>query len=145
MDLEWSSRREALQKTFASFSTPEERYNYLLELGKNLPTLPIGSHTPSNLVQGCQSLLYLQTTLIEGRLFFAAYSEALISKGLAALLIELYNGLSPQTLLLNPPSFLESLGLFASLSPARSNGLAQMYLRMKQEALKNLVALANIS
>jgi cysteine desulfuration protein SufE len=140
MDLEWVSRKEALEKIFRSFATPEERYSYLLELGKTLPLLSIEACIPSALVDGCQSLLYLQATLTQGRLYFAARSESLFSKGLASLLIGLYGGLPPQTILLYPPSFLEPLGVFASLSPGRSNGLAQMYLRMKQEALKNLIA-----
>jgi cysteine desulfuration protein SufE len=90
-------------------------------------------------VPGCQSVLYLHTHFQDGKLFFAAHSEALISAGLAALLIAIYTDSSPETILLNPPVFLQEIGLLASLSPSRSNGFASIYHRMRQEAMKKIV------
>jgi len=129
---------DAIRKAFSSLKTPEERYNFLIDLGRKLPDYPDALKTPENLVPGCQSLLYLATTLRDGKMHFQAHSDALISKGLAALLIWAYDGCSPQDVLKNPPVFLQELGIFASLSPSRSNGLAQIYRRMQQEAVKNL-------
>src|SRR3989344_3411241 len=135
MTINFSKRVDAIKERFAAVSKPEERYDYLMELGRKLPAYPNELRTPERIVQGCQSILYLAAWLEGGWLHFAADSEALISKGLAALLIEAYSGLSPEEILLNPPVFLKELGLFASLSPNRSNGLLHIYLRMKQEAL----------
>jgi len=129
---------DEIRKAFSSLKTPEERYNFLIDLGRKLPTYPDALKIPENLVPGCQSLLYLATTLRDGKMHFQAHSDALISKGLAALLLWAYDGCSPEELLKNPPSFLQELGIFASLSPSRSNGLAQIYRRMQQEAVKNL-------
>ncbi len=135
---QFQDRVARLKKSFGSLGTPEERYTYLMELGKGLGAFPAALRSPERIVPGCQSVLYLDVTLKDGVLEFAATSEALISKGLAALLIAVYGSLPPEAVLLNPPSFLEELGIFASLSPSRSNGLAQIYLRMQQEALKAL-------
>ena len=129
---------DEIRKAFSSLKTPEERYNFLIDLGRKLSTYPDALKIPEHLVPGCQSLLYLATTLRDGKLHFQAHSDALISKGLAALLIWAYNGFSPEDLLKNPPTFLQELGIVASLSPSRSNGLAQIYLRMQQDAVKNL-------
>jgi cysteine desulfuration protein SufE len=127
-----------IRQAFSSFKTAEERYNYLMDLGKRLPPYPIDLRTDDRLIPGCQSQLWLSTTLTDGKLFFNAHSDALISKGLAALLIWAYNGRTPEELLRNPPTFLQELGIFASLSPTRSNGLAQVYVRMQKEAVKYL-------
>lgn len=92
-----------------------------------------------NQVIGCQSVVYLHSYLQEGKLYFIASSEALISAGLAALLLEVYNGLPPELLLQHRPTFLNELGIYATLSPGRSNGLSSMFLRMQKEALKSLL------
>ncbi|PIS03252.1 MAG: SufE [Chlamydiae bacterium CG10_big_fil_rev_8_21_14_0_10_42_34] len=129
-----------IKNKFAALST-EERYHLLMEMGRKLPPFPEDFKTPDRIVSGCQSVLYLNTSIIEGKLFFDAHTDALISAGLAALLISVYSGQSAESILKNPPSFITELGLDASLSPSRSNGLAQIHLRMKQEALKALVSL----
>lgn len=139
MTKNFSTRIDSIKQRFAAFSSPEDRYAHLMELGRTLPAYPIDFRTPEHVVPGCQSILYLEARLKNGNLYFWADSEALISKGLAALLIAAYSGLPPEEILRNPPAFLQEIGLFASLSPNRSNGLAHIYLRMKQEALKSLV------
>ncbi len=131
---------EELKKKFAALS-PELRYQALIEMGKRLPAFPKELKTEDRIVQGCQSLLYLQATVEEGKCFFEAEADALISKGLAALLIAVYSGEEPETILKCPPNFIGELGIGASLSPSRSNGLSQIYLRMKQEALKTFLSL----
>ncbi len=129
-----------IKETLLSLAEPEDRYAYLIELGRKAPLYPKELQTPEHIVSGCQSVLYLHTTTQGDKLFFKAHSEALISAGLAALLIAVYNDSTAQTILLNPPLFLQEIGLLASLSPNRSNGLASIYMRMKQEAMKSLVA-----
>ena len=110
-----------------------------MELGKSLPPLAQEHKTEGKLVRGCQSRLYLHAELRNGNMFFSAEADALISAGLAALLIEVYNGEAPETVLKRPPDFLQELGIESSLSPNRSNGLSHIHLRMKQESLKFLL------
>ncbi len=127
-----------IKKNFAPLST-EERYHFLMELGRRLPPFPNSLKTADRIVPGCQSTLYLHATLKEGCMVFEACADALISAGLAALLIAVYSGETPETVLKCPPDFIAELGLATSLSLNRSNGLAHIHLRMKQEALKSLV------
>lgn len=121
-----------IKKIFAQLSA-DERYQRLMQMGRRLPPFPDALKTPANLVAGCQSTLYLHSDLRDGKIFFQAHADALISSGLAALLIFVYSGEPPQTALLHPPAFLSDLSL--SLTPARSNGLFHIHLRMKQLAL----------
>ena len=129
-------KQRMIKNHFISCSTSEEKYIKLIELGKLLEPFEEGWKTGANIVQGCQSILYLHTTVQEGKIFFKAYSEALISAGLAFLLIGVYNEESPEVVLKCSPSFIKELGLDLALSPGRSNGSASMYLRMQQEAIK---------
>ncbi len=129
-------KEQQLKEIFAACPTSEAKYQKIIELGKNLPPFDPAQMVPENIVQGCQSTMHLHTYLFESKLFFNAHSEALISKGLAALLIFVYSGEPPETILKVPADYLQELGIYASLSPGRSNGLSSMYLRMKQEALK---------
>lgn len=124
----------ALRERFEKLSN-EERYDTLIQMGRSLTSLPESEKTPQNIVSGCQSTLYLSATSEHNRLYFKAHSDALISSGLAALLIELYSGELPETILTKPPTVIEELGISSSLSLNRSNGLAQIHLRMKQLAL----------
>lgn len=125
-----------LKKEFLSLSTPEKKYQKLMELGRTLAPYPEEEKTAAHLVKGCQSQLYLYATLQEGKVYFKASSDALISAGLAALLISVYSGLSPIEILKCPPTFIQELGLSTTLSLSRSNGLAHIHLKMKQEALR---------
>ncbi len=134
------AKQAQLKKLFRPLTTSEQKYQQIIELGKSLPSYPEEAKLPDKLVKGCQSLMYLNSSLsAEGKVIFEADSEALISKGLAALLIRIYSDERPEVILTCPPSLLDELGIYASLSPSRSNGLAGLYLRMKQEALKFLI------
>lgn len=126
---------EKLEKIFSDL-TQEAKYAALIELGKTLSPPPLSS---GSLVPGCQSRLYLYAEFLEGKVFFRATADALISAGLAALLIAVYSGETPETILTFPPDFLKKLQIENALSPNRSNGLYQIHLRMKQEALQFLV------
>ena len=128
-----------IENKFCQFKPGDERYNALIELGRTLPPYPPELKTPDKRVAGCQSILYLHATLKDGKVFFQTSSDALISLGLAALLLSVYNGETPQTILTCPPDFIKNLGIAASLSPNRSNGLSQIHLRMKQLTLPFLL------
>lgn len=142
MSKSFQEKVDAIKKTFDVLSSPEEKYHALIKLGSRLPPFPAQFKTPRNLVQGCQSNLYLHSYIEGDRLFFLVASDALISAGLAALLVAVYNGETPEEILKNPPDFLTTLGIHASLSPNRSNGLSHIHLRMKQEAVKFLLPAA---
>jgi cysteine desulfuration protein SufE len=131
-------RTESLKKLFASSITDEAKYTKIIELGSTLISMKPHDLTEENLVTGCQSLLYLKAYSQNDQLLFEAHSDALISKGLTALLIHVYSGLTPYVIVKNPPTFLSELNLLKSLSPSRSNGVAAVYLKMQQLAIKNL-------
>jgi len=139
----FQKKSDAIKKFFIQFSTAEDRYNALIDRGRKLPLFPTDQKISQNLVSGCQSNLYLISRMVDGLVYFEAASDALISAGLAAILISVYTGESPATILKTPPQFLFDLGIHASLSPNRSNGLANIHLRMKQDALNFLVLLNN--
>jgi len=129
------SNHESLKKLFTSCKTPEERYELIIDFGQKLTLMPTQLKNEDNLVPGCQSKLYLSYTFEEGLLYFKADSDALISKGLAALLLYLYNGTSPEYLLRNPPHIITEL----SLSPTRATGVGSLYTKMQKIALQHLV------
>jgi cysteine desulfuration protein SufE len=132
-------KQEAIKAIFNACSTPEARYQKIIELGRQLPAFNPSARIPANLVPGCQSVMYLEVTLQGDKVFLNADSDALISKGLAALLIAVYSEETPDTIAHCPPSFIKDIGLHNALSPARSNGLASLYHKMRQEALKYLI------
>jgi cysteine desulfuration protein SufE len=133
-------KQDKIVELFSSCPTPQLKYEKIIELGRNLTPYPIEFKTAEHLVKGCQSQMYLHASLVDGKMHFQVYSEALISAGLAALLLAVYQNEPPESLLSCPPRFLEELGIHESLSPGRSNGLSSLFLRMKQESLKFLVA-----
>jgi len=126
---------------FSSLSSREALYSEMIAWGKKLPPFDPTWKTEKNLVVGCQSKTYLHSTCKGNRVFFSASSDALISAGLAALLIAVYSEEPPETILLSPPLFLEELGIPSLLTPGRVNGLASLYLKMKQEAVYHLTQL----
>lgn len=133
-------KKQLLLKTlFNDCLCEEAKYKKIIELGRQQPQLDPCYKVPENIVKGCQSTMYLHSQCHEEGVIFAASSDALISSGLAALLIQVYSGETPETILKCPPHFLEDLGVNASLTPSRANGLYSIHLKMKQEALKFLM------
>lgn len=133
------AKQKQLELLFASLLTSEQKYQKIIELGQCLPPFPNEHKLPENLVKGCQSQMHLYAQFSSnGKILFTADSDALISRGLAALLLAIYSGESPEVVLTCPPSCLDTIGIQSSLSPNRSNGLASLHLRMKKEALKLL-------
>ena len=138
MNEEFEKKCLEIKEKFAPLS-PELRMQELIRMGRNLPLFPKEWKTEERKVEGCQSALYLAIRVQNGNCFFDADGDALISKGLAALMIAVYSGETAETILKCPPLFIEELGIGANLSPHRSNGLAQIHLKMKRDALKTLL------
>ncbi|MBB64031.1 MAG: SufE [Waddliaceae bacterium] len=134
------TKQNELIELFAECRNAEDTYQKIMDLGKSLPDLEQTWKTENYRVQGCQSLMYLHSYLNEnGKVIFEGYSDALISSGLAAIMIKVYSEESPETILQCEPEFLDKLGIRTSLSPNRANGLASLHLRMKQEALRLMI------
>ncbi|GAB5411639.1 MAG: SufE family protein [Chlamydiales bacterium] len=134
----FDTKQQQIRGLFTSLTTPEAKYEKIIQLGRELPDIENHLKIPKNLVPGCQSQMFLTTRSEKGVLFFQAWSDALISAGLAYLLIATYSGFSPEIILKEPPKFLEELELFSVLSPTRSNGLKSLHLKMQQKAIQHL-------
>ena len=120
---------------FSGFDDWLDRYQLLIDLGGEQEPLPEEYKTDSNLIEGCQSRVWLQADLVDGRVVFCAESDALIVKGLVSLLVKVYSGHTPDEILVAEPYFVEAIGLKEHLSPTRSNGLLAMIKQMKLYAL----------
>lgn len=127
-----------VKELFSTCCTPEDRYKKILELANSLPEFDPAQKLSCNLVEGCQSLMYVYIFFQNGRLHFTAFSEALISKGLAALLYLVYNGQPAELVLKTPPLFLKDLHILPSLSPSRANGVASLFSKLQKASLKFL-------
>jgi cysteine desulfuration protein SufE len=132
-------KQEEIKKIFSTNKESDEKYHKIIELGRLLPKMDGIFKTEENIVKGCQSVMYLRSHLNDGKLAFEADSDALISLGLAAILIFIYSDETPETVLKCPPNCLEELGLSSALSPNRANGLYSIHLKMKQDALRLLL------
>jgi cysteine desulfuration protein SufE len=120
-----AAERELVEE-FQFFDNWMDRYEYLIELGRKLPTMPEELRTDAALLKGCQSRVWLQTTVKGDRLEFLANSDSAIVAGLIAVLMRVYNGRRASEILATPPAFVQAIGLDAHLSPTRSNGLRAM-------------------
>jgi len=133
-----SSQQLSIQQTqdrivreFNLFQDWTDRYEHIINLGKKLPTLDQQHRTEDNKVHGCQSQVWLHASSEDGLVRFQADSDALIVKGLIALLLRVYNGRTPSEILLTEPTFITSIGLDRHLSPTRANGLGAMLKKIK--------------
>lgn len=120
---------------FCDFDDWLDRYQLLIDLGSEQEPLPVECKTDNNLIEGCQSRVWLQADYVEGKVHFRAESDALIVKGIVSLLIKVYSDRTPDEILDNEPYFVEAIGLKEHLSPTRSNGLVAMIKQMKLYAL----------
>ena len=108
-----------------------DKYNYLIELGKNLPMIDEKYKVNNNLINGCQSKVWLHAEMKEGKIIFTADSDAIITKGLVSLLIRILSGRTPDEIIEAKLDLLDGTGLKEHLSPTRSNGLLSMIKQMK--------------
>ena len=120
---------------FADFDDWMDKYALLIDLGNSLPPLEEKYKTESNLIQGCQSRVWLQADYVDGKILFKGESDAVIVKGIVSLLISILSDHTPQEILDADLYFIEKIGLKEHLSPTRSNGLVAMVKQMRMYAL----------
>ena len=127
--------QDSIIEEFSDFEDWLDRYQLLIDLGGDHEPLPEEYKTDNNLIEGCQSRVWLQADLVDGKVQFRAESDALIVKGIVSLLIKVYSGHTPDEILEVEPYFVEAIGLKEHLSPTRSNGLLAMIKQMRLYAL----------
>jgi cysteine desulfuration protein SufE len=131
---------EAKQSVIDDFSMYDEwldKYEYLIDLGKSLEVYPESEKTEDKLIKGCQSRVWLDWRLEDGKLYFKADSDAIITKGIISLLISVYSGRTPQEIAADDFGFINLIGLKENLSPTRANGLVSMIDTIRAVALEN--------
>lgn len=129
-------KQAAIEQFFNDCLSPDEKYQKIIALGKDLSPYPENHKTSDKIVSGCQSIMYLHTYFEAEKMRFLAHSDALISAGLAALLLLAYDKEEPEVVLKCPPYFLDKIGIQSTISPGRSNGLANLFLKMKQQSVQ---------
>jgi cysteine desulfuration protein SufE len=127
-------QREILDE-FSVYEDWMDKYGYLIELGNNLPALPASEKTDEHLIRGCQSRVWFVAELQDDKIYFRGESDAVIVKGLVALLLRVVSGRTPAELLGSEMHFIDDLGLRQHLSPTRSNGLLAMVKQIKLYAV----------
>ena len=123
---------------FAMFDDWMQKYEYIIELGKDLPQIEQENKKNQNLIEGCQSRVWLDSSFKNGKMVYCADSDAIITKGIISLLIQILSYETPVDIVKSDLFFIDKIGLQEHLSPTRANGLLSMVNRMKQEALKHI-------
>ena len=131
----YSITSDDILETLGFFDSWEDRYKYIIDLGRELPSLPETLHTEDRLVRGCQSQVWIDTEMKDGRLQLAVDSDAFIVKGLLAVILAAYNNRTPAEILtFDTDAYFEQLDLLGHLSPTRGNGLRAMVQRIREIA-----------
>lgn len=120
---------------FADIDDWMDRYGYIIDLGNTLPAIDEKYRTPNHLIEGCQSRVWLNAELVDGKVVYTADSDAIIVKGIISLLIDVLSGHTPDEILQSRLRFIDEIGLSSHLSPTRSNGLLAMVKQMRLYAL----------
>ena len=120
---------------FKVFDDWMDKYNYIIEMGKDLPKIDDKFKVDNNLIPGCQSRVWLHSNYIDGKVYFYADSDAVITKGIINLLIRVLSGQTPDEIIDSKLEFIDEIGLKEHLSPTRSNGLTSMIKQIKLYAL----------
>lgn len=131
-----TEKEQAIIDEFSMFDEWLEKYEYIIELGKDLPLIEEQYKTNENLINGCQSKVWLHSEKKDGKMYFTADSDAIITKGIIGILIRVVNGETPEVVAKFNFEFIKEIGLQEHLSPTRSNGLLSMVKEMKLAALK---------
>lgn len=129
------SIQEAIIEEFSIFDEWLDKYDYLIELSDSLPAIAAEHRTDEYVIKGCQSRVWVDARIEDGKIYYSADSDAIITKGIIALLIRVMNGRTPQEILDMELYFIDAIGLGDNLSPTRSNGLLSMIKQMKMYAL----------
>ena len=127
--------QEDIVEDFAMFDDWMQKYEYLIDLGKELPPIKEQYKTEDNLIKGCQSRVWLHAQHTEGKIIYTADSDAIMTKGIVAILINVLSGQSPKEIANSKLDFINKIGLKEQLSPTRANGLVSMIKQMKIYAL----------
>ncbi len=131
-------KQQQIIDEFSLYDDWLDKYEYLIDLGKSLEGLDESKKTGDRLIKGCQSRVWLDTEYAGGVLNFSADSDALITRGIISLLVEVYSGCTPREILDDDFSFLDELGLKENLSPTRAGGLASMIQTIRSKAQENV-------
>ena len=126
--------QDAIIEEFAMFDDWLDKYDYIISLSDSLPEIDPQKRTDKYLIEGCQSRVWVSSELKDGKMFYSADSDAIITKGIIALLISVMNGRSPEEAANIDLYFIDAIGLGENLSPTRSNGLRAMIAQMKLDA-----------
>lgn len=127
--------QEQIVEEFSIFDDWLDKYDYLISLADTLPAIAPEHRTEQYAIQGCQSRVWVDARMEEGRVYYTADSDAIITKGIIALLVRVLNGRTPQEILSTKLDFIDAIGLAANLSPTRANGLLAMIKQMRLYAL----------
>ena len=127
--------QEEIIEEFGMFDDWMQKYEYLIDLGKEMPSINSKFKIDDNLIKGCQSRVWLNAELIDGKIIFSAESDAIMTKGIIALLIRVLSQQKPNNILNAELDFIDKIGLKEQLSPTRANGLLSMIKQMKIYAL----------
>ncbi len=127
--------QEEIIEEFSIFDDWLDKYDYLISLAETLPAIDPAHRTEQYLISGCQSRVWVDARLEEGKIYYSADSDAIITKGIIALLIRVMNGRTPQEVLDTELYFIDAIGLESNLSPTRANGLLSMIKQMRLYAL----------
>lgn len=120
---------------FSMFDDWEDRYQYMIDLGKSLPLIDEQYKTDDYLIKGCQSRVWVHADLVEDKIVFTADSDAIITKGIIAILIRVFSNQRPQDIIEANTDFIDKIGLKEHLSPTRANGLVSMIKQLKMYAV----------
>lgn len=127
--------QDQIIEEFSIFNDWMDKYSYVIDLANDIPQIELAKKTDENLINGCQSKVWLDAKIIDNKLQFFADSDAIITKGIISLLIRVLTNQSPEDIINSDLYFLEKIGLKENLSPNRSNGLLAMIKQMKMYAL----------
>lgn len=127
--------QDAIIEEFEAFDDWLERYELIVDYGKGLPAMPEEDKTPQNLIDGCQSQVWFTAKLQDGKIVYTGDSDAILVRGMVAMLLQVLNGHTPEEIVAADLYFLDAIQLREHLSPTRSNGLAAMLKQMKLYAL----------
>jgi cysteine desulfuration protein SufE len=131
-------KQKEIVEDFAIYDDWMEKYEYIIELGRDLPIIEEEKKTKDRIIEGCQSQVWLDSSFSDGKMHFKADSDAIITKGIIGLLIRVLDDEKPEDIAKCDLHFIQEIGLHEHLSPTRSNGLASMVKKMKMSALQAL-------
>ncbi len=135
--MNYTEKQNAIIEDFSLFDDWMEKYELIIDLGKEIEMIPNQDKRDEQLIEGCQSRVWLKSNYKDGKMFYFADSDAIITKGIISLLIKVMNGEEPKTIAKEDLFFIKEIGLQEHLSPTRANGLVEMVKRMKLDAIKN--------